>query len=83
MDGEVDLARDLVGEPEVGFLDQAVRGDGDDFEHLSPPDRGDEASGTGLAGDGHAVERFAELFWLMFFWMEGFGWRVLVKCTGE
>lgn len=61
MDGEVDFARDLVGEAEVSFLDQAVRGDGDNFEHLGTADRGDEARSTGLAGDRHTVEGFAEL----------------------
>ena len=72
VNGEVDFARHLVGEPEVGFLDQAVGGDGDDFQHLGPADCGDEAGGPRLAGDGHAVERFAELLFLCFCGWGGF-----------
>lgn len=78
VDGEVDFTRDLVGEPEVGFLHQAVGGDRDDFEHLSPADCSDEACGARLAGDGHAVEGFAELC----IWDFGLGW-LLVECVGE
>lgn len=72
--GEVDFACHLVGEPEVGFLDQAVGGDGDDFQHLGPADCGDEAGGPRLAGDGHAVEGFAELLFLGLGWVFGDCW---------